>query len=202
MQKYIFEGKNLEDATNKAISELNTTQDNILIEKLEEKQGLLKKIVKIEVININDTIDYIKDSIKEITKLMNINVNLEVKRREKNIMITIFSDHNPILIGKKGKTIQAFQNVIRQIVPNQINKQFKILIDVENYKERKIHTIERIAKQVAREVTSTKVESKLESMNSFERRAVHNILANHKYVYTESVGTEPNRYVVIKPKED
>ena len=48
----------------------------------------------------------------------------------------------------------------------------------------------------------TKVESKLESMNSYERRAVHNILANNKYVYTESYGIEPNRYVVIKPKKE
>ena len=201
MKTYTFEGKNKEEAKNKALSELNTTEDNLIIKILEEKQGLLKKNVKIEVINVNDLIDYLKDSIKEITDLMKIKVNLEVRRRENNINITIFSNNNSILIGKNGKNIQAFQNIIRKMIPNKINEEYKIIIDVENYKERKIHNIERIAKQVAKEVASTKLESKLESMNSFERRAVHNILANNKYVYTESFGEEPNRYVIIKPKK-
>lgn len=202
MKKYTFEGKTIEEAKNKAISELNTTEDNLIIKVLSEKQGLLKKIAKIEVIKINDIINYLKDNIKEITSLMNIEANLEVKRRDKNINITIFSNNNSILIGKNGKTIGALQNIIRQIVSQEINDEYKIIIDVENYKERKLHTIEKIAKQVAREVAKTKVESKLESMNSYERRAVHNILANNKYVYTESIGEEPNRCVVIKPKEE
>lgn len=202
MKKYTFEGKNLEEATKKAIEELNTTEDNLLIKVIKEKQGLLKKLITIEVININDLINYLKESIKEITDLMNINTNLEVRRRENTITITIFSDNNSILIGKNGKTIQAFQNIVRQIAPNEINEKYKIIIDVENYKEKKLHTIEKIAKQVATEVASTKMESKLECMNSYERRAVHNALANNKNVYTESIGEEPNRCVVIKPKED
>lgn len=203
MKKYLFEGKNLEDATNKALNELNVTKDNLIIKIIESKQGILKKIVKIEVIDINDIINYLKETIKEITSLMNIdNVNLEVRRRENNINITIFSDQNSILIGKNGKTIGALQNIIRQILSAEINEKYKIIIDVENYKEKKLHTIEKIAKKVAKEVAMTKVESKLESMNSYERRAVHNILANNKYVYTESYGIEPNRYVVIKPKEE
>ena len=55
---------------------------------------------------------------------------------------------------------------------------------------------------IAREVAQTKIEVKLDSMNSYERRIIHNILNNNKRVYTESEGEEPNRYVVIKPKED
>ena len=116
MKKYTFEGKTIEEAKNKAISELNTTEDNLIIKVLSEKQGLLKKIAKIEVIKINDIINYLKDNIKEITSLMNIEANLEVKRRDKNINITIFSNNNSILIGKNGKTIGALQNIIRQIV--------------------------------------------------------------------------------------
>ena len=123
MKKYLFEGKNLEDATNKALNELNVTKDNLIIKIIESKQGILKKIVKIEVIDINDIINYLKETIKEITSLMNIdNVNLEVRRRENNINITIFSDQNSILIGKNGKTIGALQNIIRQILSAEINE--------------------------------------------------------------------------------
>ena len=202
MKTYTFEGKTYEEAVEKALEELKVTEENLTIKVLESKQGLLKKLVKVEVININDVIDYLKESVKEITELMNIKVNLEVRRREDTITITIFSDNNSILIGKNGKNIQAFQNIIRQIVPNSINEKYKIIIDVENYKEKRLITIERLAKRIAREVKSTKVEAKLDPMNSYERRIVHNVLTNNKFVYTESEGEEPNRYVVIKPKEE
>lgn len=202
MKLYTFEGKTYEEAVNKALEELKTNEENLTIEVLESKQGLLKKIVKIKVINIDDVIDYLKESIKEITELMNIKVNLEVRRREETITITLFSDSNSILIGKNGKNIQAFQNIIRQMVPNSINEKYKIIIDVENYKEKRLITIERLAKKTAREVKNTKVEAKLDPMNSYERRIVHNVLTNNKFVYTESEGEEPNRYVVIKPKEE
>ena len=202
MDKYIFEAKTKEEAIKKASQELKITEENMIIEVLEEKQGILKKLVKIQVINVNELINYIKDTITEITTLMNININLEVRRREKNISITIFSDNNPILIGKNGRAIQALQNIIRQIVLPKINNEFQIIIDVGNYKENRIHNIEYLAKKTAKEVAKTKIEAKLDSMNSYERRAVHNILSKNKYVYTESYGEEPNRYVVIKPKEE
>ncbi len=202
MKENIFIGKTKEEAIEKALTELKTTEDSLIVKVLSEKQGLLKKEVKIQAININDVITYLKDSVKEITNLMNIECNLEVKRREKNIIIEIYSDKNSILIGKNGKNLEAFQNVIRQIVPQEVNNLYKIVLDIENYKDRKISKLERMAKQVAREVKMTKVEAKLEPMNSYERRAIHNILTNNKYVYTESVGEEPNRCVVIKPKEE
>ena len=202
MKTYTFEGKTYEEAVSKALDELKVTEENLTINVLESKQGLLKKLVKIEVININDVIDYLKESVKEITELMNIKVNLEVRRREETLTITLFSDNNSILIGKNGKNIQAFQNIIRQMVPNIINEKYKIIIDVENYKEKRLITIERLAKKVAREVKTTKVEAKLDPMNSYERRIVHNVLTNNKFVYTESEGEEPNRYVVIKLKEE
>ena len=202
MKENIFIGKTKEEAIEKALTELKTTEDSLIVKILSEKQGLLKKEVKIEAININDVITYIKESVKEITNLMNIECNLEVKRREKNIIIEIYSDKNSILIGKNGKNLEAFQNIIRQIVPQEVNNVYKIVLDIENYKDRKITKLERMAKQIAREVKMTKVEAKLEPMNSYERRAIHNILTNNKYVYTESTGEEPNRCVVIKPKKD
>ena len=201
MQKYIYEGKTFEDAKEKALLEQKVAEENLIINILEEKNTLLKKLVKIEVINYNDIINYTKEIINEITKLMGLTVNLEVRRREENITIKIFSDHNAVLIGKNGYTIQALQTLVRQIVFNEIEKNISIILDVENYKEKKIKNIEYLAKKTAREVAKTKVEAKLDSMNSYERRIVHSILSEDKFVYTESIGEEPNRCVVIKPKE-
>ena len=201
MQKYIYEAKNYDDAVEKAISELKVAKENLIINIIEEKNTLLKKIVRIEVINYNDIINYSKEIISEITKLMGIDVNLEVRRREENITIKLFSDHNAVLIGKNGYTIQALQTIVRQIIFNEVNAKVSIILDVENYKEKKLKNIEYLAKKTAREVAKTKVEAKLDSMNSYERRIVHSILSDDKYVYTESTGEEPNRFVVIKPKE-
>ena len=132
---------------------------------------------------------------------MGLTVNLEVRRKDSTINIKIFSDHNAVLIGKNGYTISALQTIVRQIIFNEIEDYVNVILDVENYKEKKIKGIEILAKRTAREVAKTKVEAKLDSMNSYERRIVHSLLSEDKYVYTESVGEEPNRCVVIKPKE-
>ena len=201
MQKYIFDGKTKSEVIEKAIKELNTEEKNLIINVLEEKNTLLKKNVKIEVMTYNDIIDYLKELITEITKEMGLTVNLEVRRREDNITIKIFSDHNALLIGKNGTTIEALQTIVRQIIYNETNNYIGVVLDVENYKDKKVKNIEYLAKKVAREVAKTKVEATLDSMNSYERRIVHSILSEDKYVYTESIGEEPNRCVVIKPKE-
>ena len=202
MKTYIYEAKTLEEAINKALTEQNITEDKIIIKSKEEKQGLLKKSAKIEIITENDLINHLKDSLTTIMNLMNIDSNLEVRRRDKNIEIKIFSNQNSILIGKDGRNLEALQNILRQILIKEEAHDYKIILDIENYKEKKVSHLERTVKQIAREVAKTKVEAKLDRMNSYERRIVHNALSKNKYVYTESIGEEPNRCVVIKPKEE
>lgn len=201
MKKYQYDGKNKEEAIEKALTELKVNEKDLIVNIIEEKNTLLKKNVKIEVINYNDLIDSIKENIIEITKLMGLTVNLEVRRREDNITIKIFSDHNAVLIGRNGKVLEALQSIIRQIVHNETKEFISIILDVENYKDKRVKNLEFLAKKVAKEVAQTKVETKLDSMNSYERRIIHSTLANNKYVYTESIGEEPNRCVVIKPKD-
>lgn len=202
MKKYVYEAKTKEEAINKALSELNTTIDNIIVKVLEEKQGLLKKNVKIEVVKVNDLVDYLKECVNTIMNLMTIQSNLEVRIRENNIELKIFSDKNSILIGRDGRNLESLQNILRQILLTNVDSEYRLNLDIENYRDKKINNLERTAKRIAREVSRTKVEAKLDRMNSYERRIIHNVLSNNKYVYTESAGVEPNRYVVIKPKEE
>ena len=202
MKMYKYEGQTYDEVKEKALSELKVNEEDLIIINKEEKSSLLKKTAKIEVTTINDVQNYIKETISEILKLMGIETNFEVRRRDKTISIKLFSNNNAILIGKNGRTIGALQTIIRQIVSNQINEKLSILLDVENYKEKKEKNIEYLAKKTAREVAKTKVEVTMDSMNSYERRIVHSVLADDKYVYTESIGEEPNRCVVIKLKEE
>ena len=114
----------------------------------------------------------------------------------------MYSDNNGILIGKDARTLNALTTIIKQAVFNQIGTYYNFVLDVSEYKEKQQYFIEKAAKKTAREVARTKIEAKLEPMNSYERRIVHNALTNYRGVYTESEGVEPHRYVVIKPKKE
>ena len=113
----------------------------------------------------------------------------------------MYSDNNNILIGHNGNTLRALETIVSQKIQVEIGVHFVVSLDVENYKDKKIASIERLAKRVAREVSKTKVAAKLENMNAYERRIVHNILTNFKGVTTQSEGEEPNRHVVISPEK-
>lgn len=201
MNKYYFEGKTEEQAINTALEELKLSKEDLIVNSIEDKSSLLKKNVKIEVLNMNEIITFIKDTLNQITDLMGAKSNLEVRRRDNNISVTIFSGNNSILIGKNGKNVAALQLIIRQMVNSKLKEPLSIIIDVGNYKEKRARSIEYLAKRLAREAYKTKTEVTMDSMNSYERRIVHEALADDKYVYTESIGEEPNRKVVIKLKE-
>lgn len=201
MNKYYFEGKTEEQAINTALEELKLSKEDLIINSIEDKSSILKKNVKIEVLNMNEIIAFIKDTLNQITDLMGAKSNLEVRRRDNNISVTIFSENNSILIGKNGKNVAALQLIIRQMVNSKLKEPLSIIIDVGNYKEKRARSIEYLAKKLAREAYKTKTEVTMDSMNSYERRIVHEALADDKYVYTESIGEEPNRKVVIKLKE-
>lgn len=201
MNKYYFEGKTEEQAINTALEELKLSKEDLIVNSIEDKSSILKKNVKIEVLNMNEIITFIKDTLNQITDLMGAKSNLEVRRRDNNISVTIFSENNSILIGKNGKNVAALQLIIRQMVNSKLKEPLSIIIDVGNYKEKRARSIEYLAKKLAREAYKTKTEVTMDSMNSYERRIVHETLADDKYVYTESIGEEPNRKVVIKLKE-
>lgn len=201
MMSFSYEAQNKEEAISKALNDLNTTRENLLIQSVEETKGIVKKKVTIKVIKIDEIVNFIKETLHDIAKFMNIEINLEVRKREDMITIKIFSDNNNILIGKNGRTLMSLQSYIKQLLYNTTNEKIPFVLDVENYKEKRIRGIEFLAKRIAKEVTATKVDVTLDSMNSYERRIVHEVLSKDRYVYTESIGEEPNRCVVIKYKE-
>ena len=203
MNKYEFIGKTKEEALALALEELKVEEKDLMINEKEQKGGLFKsKKVILEVVKTSDIIIFVKESIINITKAMGIDVKIEVKERNDILNIVLYSENNNILIGKNGRTIDALSLIVKQMILNEIGKTFKFNLDVAEYKLKQQKRLESLAKRIAREVSKTKIDAKLDPMNSYERRIVHNILTDNKFVYTESEGEEPNRYVVIKSKED
>lgn len=202
MDKYVYSGKSKEEALEKALAELNVNESDIYIKETEQKVGLFKnKKIELEIIKKSDVLDNLKEFILKITKLMGIEANIETKIRDNNVIITLYSDNNNILIGKNGRTIDALSLIAKQYIQNEAGVNYRFLLDVGEYKAKQQKNIEYIAKKTAREVARTKIEAKLDPMNSYERRIVHSILSDNDKVYTESVGEEPNRSVVIKPRD-
>ncbi len=197
-----YTGKTKEEAINNAKIALQEMEENLYIKEIEIKNGLFNKKVEIEVIRRDDVIEYMKEFVKELIHNMGMNVNLEVKKRENGLNITVISDNNAILIGKNGKTLDAMTQVIKQVIFNEIGEYFPFSLDIGEYKVAREQKLESLAKRTAREVARTKIEAKLDPMNSYERRIIHTALADNKKVITESEGEEPNRCVVIKPKEE
>ncbi len=204
MEKHSYVGKTKEEAIQLAKEDLQEVEENLFIKELEStKGGLFKsKKVEIEVIEKREVVKYIKDYLIQILSNMGFNVNIEIKNKEDFPKYIIFSDNDSLLIGKNGKNLKALSILVSQHLNNELGRNYKFNIDVNEYKVKREKSLERLAKNIAREVRSTKVEAKLDSMNSYERRIIHNILTNFKGVYTESEGEEPNRYVVIKPTDE
>lgn len=197
-----YNGKTKEEAINNAKIALQEMEENLYIKEIEVKNGIFNKKVEIEVIRKDDVIDYIKEYIKELIHNIGINCNLEVKKRENGINIIVISDNNSILIGKNGRTLESINQIVKQMIYNEIGEYFPFVLDIGEYKVAREHKLESLAKRTAREVANSKIPAKLDPMNSYERRIIHTILADNKKVITESEGEEPNRYVVIKPKEN
>ena len=141
---------------------------------------------------------YIKNYIYDITKYMGINVNVEIKLRDNMILINLFSDDCSVLIGKNGKTLDSLQLLIKNTILVKTGIKINILLDIENYKEQSNIKLESYVKKIANEVKISGIDVKLDPMNSFKRRIVHNAVSSINGVSSKSEGEEPNRYVIIR----
>lgn len=202
MKKYEYIGKNLEELKEKALGELNIKENDAYFYQEEEEGTLFKgKKVKLVVIIKSDILDYCKNYVKELASKMGIDVSIEAKVREDCITVNVISDNNSILIGRDGRTIDSMQTLLRNSIQNQTNHKINITLDVGSYKEKKSSNLKYRIKKMVLDVKRTGMEIKLDPMNSYERRIVHNICNELGGVITESNGEEPFRYVIIRPEK-
>lgn len=202
MKIQTFIGKTEEEALEKAKETLNATEDELFIGMKRSKKKLLGTKIEIEAITKYELNQEIKSYLQNITKLMGIDVKIEMKKRENMPLFNLLAQDASVLIGKNGKTIEALQTITHQMVNSQVGEYYKFQLDVNDYKNKKRIKLERQIKQIAKEVAKTKVEAHLEPMNAYERRLVHNTLTNWTNVETHSEEEGPKRHVVITPKEE
>ena len=123
-----------------------------------------------------------------------------VEEDEKALKFEITGKDTAVLIGRRGDTLDALQYLTGLAVNKGREDYKKIMLDAENYREKRERTLEKLAKRLANTVAKTGKPITLEPMNPYERRILHATLQNHPRVETVSEGEEPYRRVVIRRK--
>lgn len=197
--------KTVREAIDLALLELNTTEDKVEVEVLEEGSkgifGLIgSKQAKVRVTLKETSGDRAKKFLLDVLSKMKVNADILVEESEDTIFLKIEGDDIGIIIGRRGETLDALQYLTSLVVNRSKEGYKRIVIDVENYRKKREEILIRLANRLADRVIKYKKNITLEPMNPYERRVIHSCLQNHKYVETYSVGEEPNRKVIIALK--
>ena len=193
----IYTGKTVEDALAAAASEQSVDVNELIYSVSDKKKGLFSKKVIVEVYDMSDIVRFAEDYVLNVIDNLGIESTLHTTLDDDVIRITIDSTHNPILIGKNGKTLQALNELVKLAVSNHFRKRFRVLLDINGYKDGKYSRLRRMARKYAHEVQKTKATYTFDPMPADERRAIHNACTGMPNIRTESTGEGSHRQVQI-----
>lgn len=201
-------GKTVEEAVKEALHELNTTEENVNIEVLEEPtKGLLGIGAKPALVRVTvktpegpDKKIVLKEVIDNITNCLGLTVKSDIKDEDEALKVNMDGENLGLLIGHKGETLDALQ-LLTSVIVNKTGDYKRIELDVQNYREKRKETLISLAQRKARDVIKYGKNITLEPMTPYERRIIHTALQDDAKITTISVGSEPYRKVVIKKAE-
>lgn len=148
-----------------------------------------------------ETVNKIKEITREFFQKTTLDVEIEFSSEKEGVLpIDVKSEEPQILIGEGGQTLIEIQHLLKLALRKKIQEEFHIDLDINNYKKKKIEYLKEVAKSNADDVAISKKEKELAPMPAYERRIIHLELQNRADVIGESVGEEPERRIVIKPK--
>lgn len=224
--KIISEGKTTTEAIEKGLKKLNVSRQDVEIKVLEEKKKsffniLDPHVVKVE-ISVKDKVHEEKKNAKveevssedfekiknALEKFLNeflgaISENIEYtisKQDEQYLFIEINGKNSTKLIGYRGEALKALQLILTNVAANAINSPAKIIVDIENYRNKRKNTLEELAVKIEKTVTKSGKKVTLEPMSPYERKVIHTKLQDSQTVRTYSIGEDSNRRVVICKK--
>ena len=222
----IVEGKTTAEALEKGLKELNVSKNMVEVKQIESETKrsfysiLSPRIVKLEITvkeekeeNIRKEINKRKisenpedfkiaeENIKNfLNKFLPSEMNYKITIEESNILVNINGDNINYLIGYRGETTNALQNIISIIANKNLSSKVRIFLDVGGYKEKRTKTLQELAEKVAKTVIRTGKSITLEPMTAYERKIIHTELQDNSKVKTFSKGEEPYRRLVIALK--
>ena len=208
MKSIEVEGKTVEEALNKALIELGTDKNMVNVEILSHgSKGLFNVIgvkpARIKVSNKYDYIEEAKDFIANILNCMELEAQIDFKEENDILRINLSGEKMGVIIGYRGETLDSIQYLVSLVV-NKAHElpHKKVILDTENYRNKREETLKGVAIKTANKVKKTRKVFKLEPMNPYERRIIHSALQENAFVNTYSEGDEPFRKVVVELKKE
>ncbi|HJV47107.1 MAG TPA: RNA-binding cell elongation regulator Jag/EloR [Bacillota bacterium] len=206
MKKVTVTAKTVDEAVSLALGQLNATKDQVTVTILEEPSkgffGLIGvRHAKLEV-ELNKTpIDEAKDFLLDVLRNMKVVADVVVHHQSDYVLFEIVGKDLGIVIGRRGQTLESLQLLVNTIGNRHSESFLRIILDAENYREKRKTTLEQLADRLADKAVRTGQMVKLEPMSSHERKVIHTRLQERRNISTYSEGRDPNRYIVILAKK-
>ncbi|WP_019536871.1 RNA-binding cell elongation regulator Jag/EloR [Paenibacillus ginsengihumi] len=202
MKNVVVTGKTIDEAVRKGLLELGVGEERVKINVLEQPSkglfGLIgAKDAKVELELIPDAMEEAILFLEDVVRAMNLEIRIERKSTREAEELHLHGPELGMLIGRRGQTLDALQYLTNIVANRYSDKHVRIVLDAEQFRERRRKTLEALADRLAERVVRTRKEVVLEPMSPQERKIIHTQLQHHAKVRTFSRGDEPNRRVVI-----
>ncbi|GAH18849.1 unnamed protein product [marine sediment metagenome] len=201
INEYIEEvGKDIEEATKRALEIMNAVRDQVLIEIIDDKKEENEDPeVRIRVTPVDLRKRNAEEFINKIIESFKIKAEIVWEEKDDIPIMRLYGDEMGIIIGNKGKTLEALQILMSIIANKNSLVKGKIILDIEDYRKRKGKALEQLSETMAERAVETGEDVILEPMTASERKVIHNFLSKNNEVITMSTGEEPERRIVITP---
>ena len=179
-----------------------TLKQDIPIEKNQQEEPQVEKKEKkaVSAQNLETAEKNVKLFLDEFLRQLGSDNNYTINKDEYGLEVIIEGEKTGILIGYRGETLYALQSIISSVANKNSSEKIRVLLDIENYKQKREKTLQNLAAQIAKKVEKTGKNVTLEPMQAYERKIIHSALQDSSKVKTESIGEEPRRRVVISLK--
>jgi len=206
MQSIEIEGKTVEDAIKRACERLKVSREALKVEIITDGSSRLfglvggrKARIRVWLREVNRA-DRARRAMEGILQRADLPGSVTVTPLDDRILLEIHGDGSGILIGRKGKTLDAFEYLINRIIPPSETDQRRIVVDAEGYRARREQQLREMAIKLAQQAVERGASTSTPPLNARERRIVHLALRNHPQVTTTSRGEGEMRRVVISPR--
>ncbi|MBR7164343.1 MAG: protein jag [Clostridia bacterium] len=197
--------KTVQEAIRLALAELKVSESEAKIDILEEgSKGLFGLGAKDAVVQVTSNIspeNRAKTFLEDVFLGMGMRVDIDITFEGKLMKINLSGENMGIIIGKHGDTLDALEHLTSLTVNRGDGDYVKVVLDTENYREKRRQTLVRLAENLSNSVVNHKKKVTLEPMSAGERRIIHSTLQSNDQVDTYSIGEEPYRRVVIALKK-
>ena len=204
MQKFIeVSGKTEDEAIESALQQLNLTRDDVSVEIIERaKSGFLglkstPAVIKVIYDAKEDRTERVESFLTGLFLRMNVDAEMDVSEGDGTIDVVLMGKDPGALIGRRGETLDAIQHLTNYVINRGGPGRVRVNIDAENYRQRRNETLESLAARTAGKVMKYRRNMTLDPMNAYERHIIHAALQSYENISTYSVGSEPNRRIVV-----